>query len=266
MAEAARAPLVCPACRRREAGRLVVFPLEAGPLGLSCPGCGRDHPVVDGIPIVLADLDAWLASEGAAVMRRDDLDPTLRRRLCRGAGGVLARDEDRLDAYRGSEDGPLGRWASALASAAAGPVLELGCGASGVHAEHVLGLDLHWASLRLRPGTAVLADALNPPFLSDSFELVLALNLLDSCRDPGVMVQQALALVRPGGRLALASPFHWQESITPRAGWLSIAQVDGFLRSQCVDVDQGEQEWSLRLSPRSELRHRCVTWIARRSH
>jgi len=281
VAEPTAIGLVCPGCRRLEGGQLVVSALQAGPLGLVCPGCGRDHPVVDGVPIVLADLDAWLQSEGPALLRRSDLEPPLLERLCLGAGGVLARDMARVQTYLDASDSPLQRWARSLLDESGGPALDpsgsaaldpsgsaaldLGCGV-GSGDERVLGLDLHWASLQKARGPVVLADALNPPFLARSFELVLALNLLDSCRDPGLMLQQALALVAPGGRLALASPFHWQESVTPRSLWLRPEQVEDFLRAQSVELTRGEAEWSLSLGPRSEIRHRCVTWLVRLAH
>lgn len=257
---------VCPACRRQEQGQLVVFALQAGPLGLRCPGCGADHPVVDGVPIVLADLDAWLLSEGPALLRRDDLDARLLERLSLGAGGVLARDVQRVQTYLDSPVSPLHGWARGLLDEHGGPALDLGCGVGGAGDDRVLGLDLHWASLRRVNGPVVLADALNPPFLGRSFALVLALNLLDSCRDPGLMLQQALALVAPGGWLALASPFHWQEAVTPRALWLHPELVEDFLRTQSVELRRGEEEWILRLGPRSEIRHRCVTWLVRLAH
>jgi SAM-dependent methyltransferase len=64
--------MVCPRCRRVEAGQLRVAPLapgevwsargdeiEEGALRCTDPRCGFAHPVIDGIPVVLADPGPW---------------------------------------------------------------------------------------------------------------------------------------------------------------------------------------------------------------
>ncbi|MBC7973505.1 MAG: hypothetical protein H7138_00865, partial [Myxococcales bacterium] len=62
--------LVCPGCRTRTADRIDVRTLE--PLGdlLICD-CGRRYPVVDGVPIVMADPAAYLRAEMATVVERE---------------------------------------------------------------------------------------------------------------------------------------------------------------------------------------------------
>ena len=256
--------LVCPACRRIEDGRLVSHPLERGPLGLRCPGCGADHPVIDEIPLVLRDLDAWLAEEAPTLLCRQDLPAPLLARLAWGAGGTLWRDQQRLAIYHHSPDGPLHAWLRQVLVGLTGALLELGCG-TGHHGDRrVIGLDLHWGSLRQHPGPRVLADALDPPFPGASFDAVLAINLLDSCRDPSLLLQQADALLAPGGTLVLASPFHWQEAVTPRTRWMQPEQVDAFLHARGYRLERGEADWTLALDERTSTTHRCATWIARR--
>jgi SAM-dependent methyltransferase len=72
------------------------------------------------------------------------------------------------------------------------------------HVRHVL------ARTRL-----VCGDALDPPFAPESFAAVVALNLLDSVQDPALLLGQCEALLAPGGVLLLASPYHWQDAVTP---------------------------------------------------
>lgn len=61
------------------------------------------------------------------------------------------------------------------------------------------------------------ADALDPPFEAETFAAVIALNLLDAVAEPLVLLGQCEALLQPGGVLLLASPYHWQASVTPGA-------------------------------------------------
>jgi uncharacterized protein YbaR (Trm112 family)/SAM-dependent methyltransferase len=65
--------LVCPGCRTRTAERLDVRTLDRHGDVLACP-CGRRYPIVDGVPIVLADPTGYLANEMTTVVERD-LDP-----------------------------------------------------------------------------------------------------------------------------------------------------------------------------------------------
>src|SRR5947209_18303528 len=74
---------ICPTCRAAGRGAL---PLALGTLVevaaddilegvLLCvePTCQREHPIVDGIAIVVPDLQSWAAHQLDAVMRRQDL-------------------------------------------------------------------------------------------------------------------------------------------------------------------------------------------------
>ncbi len=69
----------------------------------------------------------------------------------------------------------------------------------------------------------LLADAVAPPLAAGAFDLVLALGLLDSVRDPWFVLQQAAALTAPGGLLVVAAPWCDRPDITPQA--LSLTTI-----------------------------------------
>lgn len=165
---------VCPGCRTITGDRLDVRTLDrAGDL-LVC-GCGRRYPVVDGVPIVLADPTAYLRDEIATVVERD-LAPEVAALLAAGGPDdapyprLLEHLSIYLDGHWGdravpapdgpgaSADGPaIAAVLARIAARAAHPVglaVELGCSVGRVVAElalgaaHVVGLDLHHGALR----------------------------------------------------------------------------------------------------------------------
>jgi len=63
----------------------------------------------------------------------------------------------------------------------------------------------------------VASDALDPPIRARSFDLVLAYHLLDNVARPVQLLRQLHAGLRPGGVLAVASPYDWSPRATPVA-------------------------------------------------
>jgi SAM-dependent methyltransferase len=61
------------------------------------------------------------------------------------------------------------------------------------------------------------ADATDPPFRGRRFDLVTAYNLLDNVADPLLLLRQAHAILREGGRLVASSPYDWSSRCTPLA-------------------------------------------------
>jgi SAM-dependent methyltransferase/uncharacterized protein YbaR (Trm112 family) len=146
---------VCPACRA--AGRDDAV-LALGTVAcrdgddviegvLLCPErlCRREHPIVDGIPVLVADLMSWASHQLGSVLRRDDLSPFAESLLGDAAGPGSAHDRERsnLSGYgRGhwgdlDPDDPLPadagfaalveRALGLLPDPPAGPWLDVGC-------------------------------------------------------------------------------------------------------------------------------------------
>ncbi len=162
---------ICPGCRTATPERLDVRTLERQGELLVC-ACGRRYPIVDGVPIVLADPTAYLRDGVTGVVERD-LAPTVAAELAASGPDdapyprLLEHLSTYLDAHWGDRatpapDGPGAGFALApvltrLAERAAQPValaVELGCSvgrataALAVGAEHVVGVDLHHGALR----------------------------------------------------------------------------------------------------------------------
>jgi SAM-dependent methyltransferase/uncharacterized protein YbaR (Trm112 family) len=264
--------LVCPRCRRAEGGRLVVHELEAAPGGLGCPGCGELYPVVDGVPLVLRDLDAWLESEAPAVLCRDDLPAPALERLVRGARGALRRDADLLASWSAPLQGTLPGRVRELTAPLEVPLLDLGCGTGALHGRRdATGLDLSFGLARAFCGRGVVGDAHDPPFRAGAFAGVLLLNLLDASREPLLVLQQADALLRRGGTLLVTTPWCWSDAVTAPAQRLDAAALRPLLQGQRglpLDYELLEEQdgltWRVPTGPRLVHEYRCQLWVARK--
>lgn len=159
--------LVCPGCRTRTPGgeRLDVKTLERTGDVLACE-CGRRYPIVDGVPIVLADPAGFLRNEIAAIVERD-LAPEVAALLVADGPDdapyprMLEHLSTYLDAHWGDRTEPrsTGFAMQALIAKLAGlprvdAAVELGCSTGRILAElaaradRVVGIDLQFASVR----------------------------------------------------------------------------------------------------------------------
>ena len=106
------------------------------------------------------------------------------------------------------------------------------------------------------PGSVewVCANVGQPPLPAEAFDLVTAVNVLDSVDNPSLVLAQASALLRPGGHLLLAQPDAWISSGVDPEHWLAdspsewdrvLAQV-GLSTVACMD----DIAWVLRQTDR----------------
>ncbi|MFN7143832.1 MAG: methyltransferase domain-containing protein [Myxococcota bacterium] len=271
---AALPTLICPACRHVTADGLHVRTLDAVDGLLRC-ACGAAHPVVDGVPLLFRDLDGWLAGEGAEALRRSDLPSAVTERIVAGAGGALARNDALVDVYARSRDGELQDWLRRVMGALSGDVLEMGAGLGACERSDVVALDHNLALVRRHPGRRVCGDAADPPFLPEQFDAVVLANVLDSCADPGLVLGQANALLKPGGTLVVTCAYAFQDAITPRSRRFApsdlAAALDGRgalggygLPHRLVE-DVDAIPWPLRVSGRLRHVHAVHALISRKA-
>jgi SAM-dependent methyltransferase len=159
--------IVCPGCRAQAGGELRVRALAVAGDWLACD-CGRRFPIVDGVPLVLADPAAPLRDTGAGVLE-PELPPALAALLAEGGpddhpyAHLLEHLSIYLDAHWGdraipprpSTDPGITALAARIASRPrVERAVELGCSAGRVvaalaaTADHVTGLDLQFAAVR----------------------------------------------------------------------------------------------------------------------
>lgn len=177
---------VCPVCRATGRGsvplRIAEVAREAGGhilegvLHCSRPDCQREYPILDGIPLIIANLRAYVSDNVLALYGRRDLSATLESLLgdCCGPGSAFDQTRQHLSSYAwehyadldpgepvgeprpGTMLGTLQAGWELAAALPPGPLLEIGCSVGrGTFAlaerseALVLGVDLNFAMLRM---------------------------------------------------------------------------------------------------------------------
>ena len=240
-----RVPISCPACERKltlaevsllDSDQRVIH----GTLKCACP---REHPIIDGVPIIVPNLSTYLPGERQSILRRHDLpgwaddlldlaveDPDAERWRARTITTYAATPSQ--DSALVSLSAALPQFVEEVLSRHPhGSKLGLDAGAAaGVltrllakHVQHAVGLELAFDrvrraredSLHQKPPVSFIAGlAENPPFSPGSFDVVLALNLLDVVAKPKTLLDKLAICLAPGGLLILTTPFEYSTALT----------------------------------------------------
>lgn len=204
---------ICPACHRD-----VIAHRDA----YRCSECGREYPIIYGIPDFRLNSDAYLGLEAERSKARvlaerapelsfdslvdyyysitDDVPPEL--------ASVYKRS-----IVNGPEH--LGLLASDIERSGSGAVLDAGCGSGSLllalagSERPVVGMDiaLRWLVICQKRIEAsglrcqlVCADILHPPFREDVFDDIAGIDLLEHTKDMESASRSIAGLLRPGGR------------------------------------------------------------------
>ena len=241
----------------------------AGAELLRCRGCGKEYPVVDGIPVLLRDLSQ---ADALGLFAPLDAPDALAALASAGPDGApLPHLVEQLSSYLPSWEAGFEAIAQKLRGRPrVAAALELGCGVGrGLYelargAEAVVGLDRSGAFLRAAkvllsgaelpfarrmagrsyqraavraPSAAgnvqlVCGDVLDPPFAPGQFDRVVALNLLDAVTSPRALLHHLHQLAAPGGEILLASPYAWRDDVVSSAERLGTSDPAGALRDE----------------------------------
>lgn len=127
---------------------------------------------------------------------------------------------------------------------------------------------LAWTQVRL-PAEAqrlmaqahwVCADALHPVWPAGEAAVVVTMALIDTVVDPIALIQQVEALLAPGGVWLVASPWCWQNRVTPVARQLERFVENGALEDGLAALLTGAVIEGLGSSLRLERREDSVPW------
>ncbi len=191
-------PLACP----RDGGTL-----RADGEMLRCAACGVAYPVVGGAPVLINDDDSvfaiadYLGREsytGAAYGRQADETRGLRRLYHR----FVRRLGDASSSIRHPDTNEVIAYVAALRPRPR--VLVIGSGGLrlGQPEDRVLNTDVAFG-----PGVDAIADANNLPFADGSFDLVVAVAVLEHVTDPQRCVAEMLRVLDRGGYVFAVTPF-----------------------------------------------------------
>jgi SAM-dependent methyltransferase/uncharacterized protein YbaR (Trm112 family) len=268
------------ALRLAEVVRVHQEQILEGTLHCTNPLCFREFPIIDGIPVIIPNIRQFVAAQVESICARSDLSPLIESMIgdCCGPGSAFDLIRQQVSSYAWDHYGDLDphepagepRPGSMLRTLEAGrqlaapfqpgPILDAGCGVgrstfalAEASAELVLGVDLHFAMLRvagrvLREGAVIYpkrrsgvvyerrefparfanleqvdfwcCDASALPLPGDVFGSAFAMNLLDCVQSPRHLLADLARVLQPGGKAVLACPYDWSSSATPIEAWL----------------------------------------------
>ena len=157
---------LCPVCRVAplaitSAIRETADAIDEGILGCTNRDCLREYPIVDGIPIIVAAIRAWLAANPLQLLLRDDLSPEIESLIGDVLGPSSAFDTLRqhVSIYAAGHyesDATASLLLCGAADLGGGPILDIGCAVGGTtfalasrFKQLTLGIDLNFAMLRV---------------------------------------------------------------------------------------------------------------------
>jgi SAM-dependent methyltransferase/uncharacterized protein YbaR (Trm112 family) len=195
------AALRCPSCRSE------LEALSNDEIG--CRGCSRRYPVVGGTPILIdPERSVYVPQEIIATYERE------RSRQPRSMAGRLAwavaSRTPHIASYR-RQEAIAGRYADLLARATKSPsILIVGSGTEGLGVAALRGIPgatICEFDVFLTDSRMLVADVLDLPFESESFDAVVAQGVLEHVIDPQRATDEIHRVLRPNCTVFSTTPF-----------------------------------------------------------
>jgi SAM-dependent methyltransferase/uncharacterized protein YbaR (Trm112 family) len=194
---------------------LLACPYDKAPLHIqgdvlvcSEPACGRQFPLVDGIPILINSEHSLFTIEDFTAKRPTTVDvrPSFKRRLWKAFNRFvpsLSHNPHAAANYERFRDLALKRSANPL-------VLTVGAGELGEGMDRIIN-DSRFTfvdcDVYINDRVHAVADAHDLPFLSQSFDGVICQAVLEHVLDPQCCVNEIHRVLKPGGLVYAEVPF-----------------------------------------------------------
>ena len=184
-------------------------PRSAEAVALHCLGCGSSYPVVGGTPILInSDRSVFAPDEIVAAYEREQAAPP-RSWLRRFAWAIASRTPHVPSFARQAVIAR--RFAEILARHSRAPaILVAGSGTEGVGVEalrSIPGAAITEFDVYLTDSRMLVADLLDLPFASASFDAVVAQGVLEHVVDPQRAAEEIHRVLRPDGFVFATTPF-----------------------------------------------------------
>lgn len=120
-------------------------------------------------------------------------------------------------------------------------ILDVGCGHGDFINDKWYGIDLDFRALQSRKGRVVQGDLSNPlPFESDTFDGVLAKDIIEHLANPLKLLMELYRITTPGATLVVTTP-----RAIPRAVWSDYSHVRGFTKDALIRL-LNHSNWNVR--------------------
>lgn len=184
---------------------------------LQCESCGKTYPIKKGVPVFLSETDTEKAVETDLHKTHDSVFNYIDHYQKDGVENDYFKDRD-----AGTEhlDKRVHQTIFSQIKHKSGRVLDVGCGRAWVAREmcpksyEVVSMDISLentsVALERYPfgnHSAVVADVFNLPFNENTFDVIIASEIIEHVVDPVKFVENLIRVLKPGGTLIITTPY-----------------------------------------------------------
>lgn len=184
---------------------------------LTCTKCDRSYPIRNGIPILISQQE-HLAPAQSEIHKKQGTQFNYIEHYQQDA---IDFDYFQVrDAGTEHSERRVREYILAQMPVKTGTILDIGCGKAWVAqnccsmAKHVVSMDISLTNVEkarkkytFENHSGVVADSLKLPFKENSFDYIIASEIIEHVVYPDVFVQGLLKILKPGGKLLVTTPY-----------------------------------------------------------